>query len=238
VITNELIKPSLTRKIREQIDLNKKRGDRESYNGDKWMSYGRDISVYQQSYDCVLHGVPISEFLKDKPFILALDFMGPSEALRTLFGRFFPDKPKFGLAISLEDQRSVGEKNEDISLNIKQMAGDMVQPSIWKKIKKELPEGYKANLIMERALAGFDCFPKDPRLFAIILNEVWDLLGRDRDILLAGVPSYMTCEAVNMVDNFKKYNLEASIGQAKRYYYIKLIKTPDSPEKLPFPAKI
>jgi hypothetical protein len=39
-----------------------------------------------------------------------------------------------------------------------------------------------------------------------------------------------------MINNFKNNGLDASIGQARRYHYIKLVKTANSPEKLSFPV--
>lgn len=236
MIIKEQFKPSLTRDVRKQIRLNQERGDTRSYDGGKWSTYGEHFSAYDKSFNGVLER-SIHALLRKKKSLKIIDFMGPSEAITTLFERF-PKKPMFGVAVSLSDLRSDGERKRDARLNVKQTSGDILKSSTWDQIEEQL-QGYKADLIMERAHAGFWCIPVSLRLYAILLNRAWGLLSEENGVLIAEVPTLFQSEAKRIIDSFRKNNeMDASTG--KSLYdgglYIKMVKTPNSPKKLPFPA--
>ncbi len=234
--TKEQLKPSLTRDIRIQSKKNQERGDRTSYDGCKWSTYGEHFSSYDKSFNGVLER-SIHTLLRKKKSLKIIDFMGPSGTIATLFERF-PKKPMFGVAVSLSDLRSDEERKRDERLNVKQTSGDILKSSTWDQIEEQL-QGHKADLIMERAHAGFWCIPVSLRLYAILLNRAWGLLSEETGVLIAEVPTHFQSEAKRMIDSFRKNNkMDASTGKSSYDggLYIKIVKTNDSPKKLPFPT--
>jgi hypothetical protein len=219
--------------IARQTYANQLKGDRMSYYGRKWGFYGKNIDTYEDSFSEVLHG-SIRNLLKDKEDLVVIDLMSPSGALKTLFQQL-PNGKKFGLAVSLEDLRTGKEKREDAKLNIAQISGDILVPSTWKRIEEQL-QGRKADLIMERAVDGLICIPQDPRLYAVFSNKIWGLLKKDEGTLLAefpGIYNLLVWEMISALkdDNRSMLSLKDSYGAC----YLRLVKTPNSPEKLPFP---
>lgn len=237
--TQELVKPSLTRQIRKQILLNQERGDRKSLEGSTWCAYGQDIEMYESEFSGVLNG-SISDVLKDRTFPVVIDLMAPSRTIATLFEKF-PDKPKLGLAVSLDDLRSDQQKAIDKGLSVEQIAGDILRSSTWNEIEKKL-QGHKADLVMERALAGFNCIPSYPRLYAMLLNKAWDLLSKANGILLFQGPFRKEIDQktdtiiYQWINNLLNSGISVMIDSLldNDHHYIKIVKTPNSPEKLPF----
>lgn len=221
-------------KIKRQIALNQKRGDRESYYGGEWGEYGSGIASYEWALKGVLTGY-LSDLLEDKKDPIVLDLMGTSKALSELSEQL-PNKLNLGIAISLEDLRSANEKKKDASVNVVQMAGDILESSTWNRIEEQL-QGRKADLIMERALDGFNCLPNDPRPFAVLLNNAWNLLSDNNGVIIFGVPDNFSSQAEKMVNKFKNnYKMDTLGGRDgdDAHYYIKIVKTPNSPKNLPF----
>lgn len=232
MVTKELVKPSLTGQLRKQISLNQDRGDRKSFGGDKWHAYGTDIESYEISFREVLNGSTILDLLKDRPFPVVIDLMGPSKAVSTLFKKF-PDKQKLGLAVSLSDLRSGRQKERDEKLNVIQIAGDIMRSSTWNEIERKL-QGHKADLIIERARAGLNYLPSDPRLFAMLLNKAWRLLSRENGILMAQIPGELRSQAKTWADSIRNNSKIDLSGNPRVISCLKIVKTPNSPEKLPF----
>jgi hypothetical protein len=220
--------------VKAQLCLNVKKGDRKSYLGGEWDSYGEHITDYDRSFKALLKGKPIRSLIEKRPFPVVLDIMAPSTTIATLFN-YFPDKPKFGLAVSLEDRRSFRRKKYDDKRNIQQIGGDILLPSTWDKVGDRLA-GFKSHLVMQRALGGYQCIPFDPRLYGVFLSKAWGFLSPDNGIILAGIPSGLEKDAKRAIDNFRMNNIEADMhdGGISRYSTMMLVKTPNSPEKLPF----
>lgn len=240
--TKEALKPCLTREIRERLLLNRSLGDEEGNQKNStgirgWRVYGSEVSNYNKSFREVLNGHSLSSLLKNKKRAVIIDLMGPSDTIADLFEKFYK-KSRYGLAVSLGDLRNDEQIKRDKRLNIVQIAEDIIKSSTWDEIEEKLDDRKaKADLIMERALAGLAWLPQDPRFLAMLLNKAWELLSEDSGILIAEVPSRFQPEAKKMIEGFRKnYNMNASA--AKSDYdgglYIKLVKTPNSPEKLPF----
>lgn len=224
--------PSLSSKIKRQIKDNRLDGDKGRFG-----AYGKPISSYEESFDLILDG-SISDLLKNKPFPVVVDLMGPSDTIVSLF-EAFPSKSKFGLAVSLEDLRSDFKKERDANLNVIQIAGDILETSTWNEIKKKLPDGRGADLIMERALMGFESLPRDVKVYSMLLNRAWRLLSKNNGVLLAEVELGYEAEAARMIEYFKEHKINASIGASEdKAAAIKVVKTQNSPEKLPFPPEI
>lgn len=222
--TQEMARPSLAREIRERTVLNRKL-DRE------W--YYSDINSYEQTFVEVLGGVSIHELLKNKPFPVVLDLMGSSSAIASSLEQL--PGPKLGVAVSLEDRRNIMRRMSDKMSSVKQIRGDISRSSTWDEIEKHL-QGHKADLIIERAGRGVDYLPRNPNFYAILLNKAWSLQNSDNGVLLAQVPDGLEAQAAKMIDNFKNINeMDASIGGSPYgFLSIKIVKTPNSPIKLPF----
>jgi len=224
----------LTREITLQTQLNQIRGDRESYYDGPWDMYGRDISSYEWSFLEVLDG-KIKDLLKNKKDPVVIDLMSPTDAIYSLFLEI-PDEKKLGLAVSLEDLRTIKNKKWDAKMNIKEIAGDLLEFSTWNRIEEEL-NGRKADLIMERAVDGLLCIPKNPELYTILLNKAWKLLSKDGGILLAEFPGIYDIQVWRMISNFRDEDDRSMMSLKDQYgsCYLQLVKTPNSPEKLRFP---
>lgn len=224
------------REVWGQIRVNEFRGDREIISGFEWGTYGESIHSYNTTFVNVLQG-SIYEFLTDKPSPVVIDLMGPSETIAGLFEDKFQDKPKFGLAVSLNDLRTDEQKKRDEKLNIIQIAGDILRPSTWHEIEEKL-RGRRADLIVERAVGGLDCIPRDPIIFALLLRRVWRLLSKNNGILIAELPNNLETQAEKMIDVLKGDRVDGLIAPAFDMHgtaiAVKIVKTPDSPEKLSF----
>jgi hypothetical protein len=230
----ESVRRPLTEEIRLQKELNRIRGDRKSYYDGPWDMYGKDISDYGWSFLGILDE-NIKDLLKNKKNPVVIDLMSPTDAISSLFSEI-PDEKKLGLAVSLEDLRKRKKKKQDAEMNIKEIAGDILESSTWDVIEKEL-NGRKADLIMERAVDGLDCIPRNPKLYAILLNKAWKLLSRDGGILLAEFPGIFDIQVWRMISGLRR-NEDKSMMSLKDEYgacYLQLVKTPNSPEKLSFP---
>lgn len=225
-----------------------------------WRIYGENIRHYQKEFNAVLHGETIVNFVKSRESPVVIDFMGPSDTIASLFKKLPPDKPKYGLAISLDDIRSRGKVKRDEKLNIQQLAGDITESSTWKEINDRL-QGRKADLIMERAQSGVWNIPLDAKLYAILINKAWQMLSEQHGMLLVQVPdsidllrykipitrwvNYLKEKGIDadyrsisrslqefLVRN--TFGIGAPLGSISYYGSMKLIKTPDSPKDLPF----
>lgn len=232
--TTEALKPSLTREIRKRVYLNQDGDD-----GGRWSIYGfTDIKNYESDFSKVLNGSTIHDLLKNRQFPVVIDLMAPSGVLATLFERF-PDRQKLGLAISLSDLRNYEEKERDERLNVKQIRGDLIRSSTWDEIEEKL-QGRKAGLIMERALGGLHCIPSNSRFYAMLLNKAWSLLSKNNGVLIAQIPIKFETETGKWISGIiNANNIDASIdrvGVSTELMVIKLVKTPNSPEQLPFSA--
>jgi hypothetical protein len=223
--------------VARQIQTNRLKGDRRSFWGvTMWGAYRSNIAEYEKTFGGVLNGQRMGDLLKGKKNPVLIDIMSLSEALATLL-RQFDGKEKFGLAISLEDLRTDEEKWRDAKRNIVQISGDILETSTWKRIEEQL-QGRKADLIMERGHDGFSCMPRDSRLYASFLNKAWGLLKKEGGIFIAEVPYGFKDQAKKMVDGFRVNGIETSEGEAMDLFpSIKIVRAPNSPEKLPFPKR-
>jgi hypothetical protein len=222
--------------IRSQININQLRGDRKSYKEGRWDCYGKKIDDYDKSFQGVLKRKHTKDLLKGKKDSIVIDLMAPSDAVSSLL-KHLSGKKKFGLAISLEDLRSAKQKKRDLKSNVIQLPGDILESSTWKKIEDQL-QGRKANLIMARPIGGYDCIPKDSRIYAALLNKAWGLLNKDGGILLVEVLTDFYSQTGKMVNEFRKNGIEVSDGMSLGHTYsMKIVRAPNSPDKLPFPKR-
>ena len=222
---------SLGRQIRKYTsDISTKHKISEDY----WVHYGSLPQEYTKCFKSVLEGKTIEDLVNDKRSPVVIDLMSPSETLYYLF-KWHPQIPDLGIAVSLLDKRQDWEKERDEKLGIKLVAGDIMKAATWKKIKETL-SGKKADLIMERALAGMDYILKNEKMFAILLNQSWKLLN-DNGIFLAQLPT-----GLHGLEEKGQMRIHEWINMIKKMGInivhdgptLKLTKTPNSPENLPF----
>lgn len=242
--------PAVSKLVRLQLEGNK---TNHFTLKDDWDIYGdRGIDSYEDTFVPVLGDETIVNFVGNKKSPVVLDVMGPASVVADLFIKI-PDKlTKLGFAISLLDRKPEDEKRDEEELGVKQFSGNVLFgfAGILKKIEDELG-GRRIDLIMERAVGGLGVFPKNEDLYLMVLNKVWSLLSEDNGMLLFQVPSYLDLkqksvrieEWVNLLKennlNVAYYNNKHSDDHAGWNRWIdrgvlKIVKTPDSPKKLPF----
>lgn len=230
-IKSDLFKKPLASKLRDF-----KKSDPKT-----WIVYDSNISSYEYGFESVLkRGEHILDFVKNKPYPVVIDFLASSAALADLF-RDLPDKPKYGLSVSLEDQRNSIQRQRDNQLNIHHITGDITQSFTWKAISKKL-NGRKADLIIERGVGALYNIPANPRLYSILMRKAWRLLSDQYGVMLVEIPNKIAASKADIPMN-KWFNMLREAGIQVSYSgprnelneALKIIKTPESPQALPFP---
>ena len=209
-----------------------------------WHYYGAPIKDYQRDFNSVLDGEAIYNFVSSRPSPVVVDLMAPSGTLVDLFHRLPKEKTRFGLAVSLEDLRTLEKRNTDKALGIEQIAGNLFSVATWSKIDEKLA-GRKADLIMERALAASDDFPMDKRFFSFVLRKIWRMLSEKNGMILVQVPKiFVLCNSLGDGVTMERWTRQLhgnGIGASYRLTvsdgYLKLVKKPHSPKELPLPSK-
>lgn len=209
---------------------------------DRWISYDSDISNYEHGFEPVLkEGEHILDFVKNKPYPVVIDFLASSAALANLF-EALPDKPKYGLSVSLEDERDDAQKQRDNQFNIHHITGDITRSSTWKVINKEL-NGRKADLIIERGGGALYNIPINTKLYGILMDKAWKLLSNQYGVMLIQTPNRVQASLANIpinewLNTLRKTSIQVSYSGPTyaSNEALKIIKTPDSPQALPFPS--
>lgn len=156
--------------------------------------------------------------------------MAPTDTVAELFLGRGPEDEKLGIAVTLVDRRSDEVRRQDAAMNIHHISGDILKKPTWTQIGKVL-DGRRADLILERALAGLIYIPKDDKLLYLLLNRAWNLLA-DNGTMLIQVPFGYGVEnpqSNKWVDYLNQNLIDARLGQRS----LKLVKKSDSPANLP-----
>lgn len=207
---------------------------------DSWVEYGSTIDDYQSTFDTVLNGNRIVDFLANVRNPVVLDLMSPSDTLADLFEQLHPG-PRLGVAVSLGDRRADYQKDRDGKLGIVQIEGDLTQSQTWRRIEHTL-QGKKVNLIMERAQAGLCYVPVNEKFFAIILSKTWRLLSRNHGAMFLQMPERLDMESNDIryhdwIELLLSKGIDADCKESPRFPYnrgiLRIIKNPYSPEELP-----
>ena len=218
--------------IKLQIGVNRVRGDKKGYDGlYPWGAYDSNIKNYEITFEKVLNGKKIKDLLKDKEKPIVVDLMAPTGTIHSL-SEELSKKEMMGIAVSLEDLRTDTKRKRETGLNITQIAGDILLPSTWNKLKEQL-QGRKADLIMERAVCGFDCIPQDLGIGAHLLNKAWKLLSRDNGIFLVEIPAWPKFSGPSPIAEIERVlKNQKDVIIDHNTFTMKLIKSANSPEKL------
>lgn len=207
-------------------------------NSDRWGIHDSLIRDYDDTFEWVLEGESIIDMVSKKSFPVVIDLMAPTGTLRDLFGKILVQK-KFGLAVSLSDQRSNRDKRVDKQLGIEHVDGDILNMKTWRKIEKKL-KGKKVDLIVERGLGGLTHITKDERVHFLLFQRAWDLLKEEGGIMLLEVPQVYAGYTTN-VKEWIAHLREKGIKVVDDFEFngvLKIVKTPDSPKKLPVLQKL
>lgn len=210
---------------------------RQTPNPDEdWKVYGSPLSSYEEDFSRVLGGEPLASFLRGRKSPVVLDLMAPSDTLSDLFTELDEVPNKTGIAVSLEDKRSLSQKERDLGMGITQLTGDLVQGSTWKKIQDSLGVK-KADLILERGAGGIYNLPFNERLFAAMLGKMWNMLTNENGTMIIQTPSPSSLDIYGIrfpqwLQSLNKIPAHVDIMNA-HYTILKIIKTPDSPQHLP-----
>lgn len=207
---------------------------------DQWGAYNSSLREYEITLDPVLFGQKIKDLVSHAEEPTIIDFLAPSGTIRQLFKQL-PQPRKLGIAISLLDKRSESEKYYDASLGITQISGDLADTTTWREIRERL-NGKKANLIIERGLAGLETIPPHPLFYAMSLQRMWSMLA-ENGVLLAQI-NYQG-EFKHLGINIQKFqeamisaNIETCINLDMGYGFIYIKKNPDSPRVLPLTSEM
>jgi|SRR5882724_70294 len=200
-----------------------------------WGAYGSDLSTYNLTFFGVLNGTPLEDLISTKEQPLVVDLMAPSGTLAELF-RILPQQKKRGICVSLVDQRISFERERDEVLGIKQLKGDLTERKTWEILEGEM-KGQKADLIIERGLGGVDYLPNHGRFYGPALQRVWKMTSKNYGTILLDSPSDLVLGRVGYskkgwVDLLEKQGIEAKSENDRST--IRIVKKPNSPEKLPF----
>lgn len=207
--------------------------------GDTWAVHGREYLDYIEDFFRVINSNEIYQTLRPKPEPVVIDFMAPTEAVASLF-KSLPHLKKHGFAVGLDDDRNMFQKQRDEMLGVQQITGDLMDTKTWAKLRKSL-NGKKADLILETGMAGWNFMPRDVNFYGLMLNRAWNLLSENGGILLAEIPTSLTlAEAgVDMPSwrsNLDNAGVTYAYDNAFENGYLRINKTPNSPERLPLAA--
>lgn len=217
-----------------------------------WGYQNSKISSYDQSFSNVLEGRKISDLIKATTHPVVIDLMSAPNTLHTLFQEV-PEVEGRGLVVGLKDHE-VGEFRPEAQAayqdpNVTMLYGDISTNKTWAEIRDWVESnGGKADLVMERAMAGLYHLPQHKRMYGMLLNRAWELVKDDGGVLLFETLNreklgQLGISLDNWVEELKSAGLDVGydpgdlmakpsdlISQTGK---IMLTKTPESPSVLP-----
>lgn len=241
----------LRRDLKQEILLSKEKiTEREDRRGDSWNTQDSNFYDYlerffidgksfnSREYSKLKDGYKIIDDLQAKSSPVVIDFMSTTAALASLFYDL-PQEKKLGIAIGRRDNRTDYEKKRDERLGIHQIAGDIMDFSTWKKIKKVLDDR-KADLIVESGLLGVAYLPVNSNFYGTIARRGWNLLNPDGGLMIVQTDrnEVMQEEGIKMaewIDRLHKVGIEAEWDTEPEdtYSIVKVMRSCNSPKKLP-----
>jgi hypothetical protein len=229
-----IVPKSFSEVLREQGRIN---GEHPAFVKDEWGFDGTDMCRYDDTFKKVLDGRKISDILtENREEITWLDIMASTKYMEEVFNKI--TGAKFGVAVVLSDKRNEEQINKDNKLRIKLVTGNVAESRTWKKIEEAL-DGRKAKFITERANIGLDYLPVDERFYYTMVNHAWNLLEVDGMLLMQTKNIEVLTDSkirIKMwLDLLRKNGVIAVFGSGNYFGdALKLVKTSDSPENLPF----
>lgn len=229
--------------LRQQVAYLKLQNASRIENGkpdfEAWDTYNSSIQSYEKSFEKVLKGTNIADLINERESPVVIDIMSTTSAISELF-RDLPQLNKFGVAVSIQDDRSDDQEFSDRLKGIHHISGDLSDTSTWKNINQKM-EGRKAHLILERGDGGLADVPVDQAYYIYSLNRMWDMLSNDNGVMLLQVPFESILNTLHIpmdqwITHLNTHNVEARYESNKDIDKgaLMIIKKNASPEKLPF----
>lgn len=207
----------------------------------RWNTYNSPVDNYNQSFWQALGG-GLVEFLADRDHLVVLDLMSSPSALRDLSQKLKGATMR-GISVSLEDHRPEGLVSKDENSGLTHIVGDLTYRHTWTLIEEALA-GEQADLILERAVAGLDIFPRHPVFMLSCTRRLWRMLRNEGGTLLAQVPSndfkhkpFLFKHLDEWVKWLQEQGIDASIHPdiVNFYRILKITRHPSNPPKFPVP---
>lgn len=184
---------------------------------------------YESHFKSVLGENHLIDLIKNKPCPVVVDFLSTTDAIAGLFEQI-PNKEKYGLSVSLEEDRDEETLERDRSLGISHLTGDLNDFQTWKRVHQDLA-GRKADLIMERGIIGLEYLPINGRYYAYALGNMWDMLSSDNGVIIAEIPNQTRTSDAKIdikkwTEMLQQHNIDVVYESRGRYGgAIKLVKT-------------
>src|SRR3972149_9633282 len=161
------------------------------YNDKQWSSYGNEgVASYDRFFADQIGCQRIIPFLEDRAKetkeLVVVDIGSPTTYLEEI-SHSVP--LSYGLAISLSDLRSGGEKAYDQAHNIELIANDFLLPETRRQWEQKIGK-QKINLAMIRLWGGWKNFPKrleptlDLKLRHLLLDQVYQHVDPNGGMIL------------------------------------------------------
>src|SRR5664280_2218151 len=148
-----------------------------------WGYHNEPVASYEESFQNVLNGKSIADLIQNQEKPTVIDLMAPPRTVHDLLSNFPQGR---GLAVSLPDHKIDGFKpniqavyNSD---NVLWLPEDITRSETWKHINEWLGND-KANLVMERAIAGLTYLPVNKNVLGTLVSKVWNKVDSNGGIL-------------------------------------------------------
>ncbi|MDP3917690.1 MAG: hypothetical protein Q8Q30_00745 [Candidatus Woesebacteria bacterium] len=164
----------------------------------------------------------VDMFKKEGRDVRVLDLMGYGAVLRKLDVK--------GLAVALEDARTLEEKQYDAKRGVGFVEGNALSSKTWQKIKEDVKEHGQFDLILCRPLAGISQIPENRVVYAAFIQRLYRLTRPDRGTILSEIHYDMK----PVVERFSKnINTIEGIIAKNTSGAFSLMRFPGSPDQIP-----
>ena len=216
-IATETEKPSYFKRLLFARRVAQGWANKEKSNIAEWTTFNSPIKDYQFYFRDVFHQ-DFASFLqsrtKDGKDANVLNLMGQGETLMQL-------PLQAGLALTLGDGRSDGQKAIDQARNIDVVEGNILFIPTWKAMKKKMEmNGISSfGLILCRPDGGLwpEFIPYVEGLYYRLLNRAWDVLSPDGGVLLTELPAHLNWGGIYASSIQKWINTLQAHGIRARY---------------------
>jgi hypothetical protein len=209
--------------------------------------YGLDYNVdrsgvykYERFFRPVMGSQTIVEMLAGRTEPVAIDLMAHPATLSELLRKAKrPDG--FGIAVQYGP---VPLAEHDPNTNITLVTGDLAFSRTWREVRMALDKR-RADLIIERSMAGIDNLPRHSAFYGAAMNRLWHMLKPDGGVMLIQGPVRAVVAQVGLghtddvIASWARLlfenNIDVSMSGACSHDFlvIKLERHPESPATLP-----
>lgn len=232
-----------------QVEQNRRKAAHESGNllpgqeGKPWAVRGSSLSSYAFDFSDVLDK-PLAETLvehKKGQDRWILDLMADETVVREVVDLGY----KGGLAVSLgfPPLHREGSSMPEVS-TVGTINGDILVKDTWRQIRGWLDSqgAHSFDVVISRPVGGTLLLTSSSEIHLMLLRRSWELLSSEGGLLLYQTPGFLNPNVRKYYDLLKdsgiqiSYLRDDSLGGLLQE--VKIVKTPDSPQKLPSPGKL